>query len=189
MTRLRAANDFATIRARIKELRREREVVHATGSQQQISAVPVRVRQSGQLRTRGANTILRAFAAMVLTGLAGCYLLLLPGEPPGGDYKRVSELVRFPDFYPGLGRLYVQPNTLPLGPFRAYDRRGILVSTIYMVPMKDLDAHKMMEIVEGTPVPVDHVEIHYTSGHPGVPEPHYHVILWHVSTERARDLY
>jgi hypothetical protein len=187
VTRLRAANDFATIRARIKKLRREREVVHATGSQQQIRAGPVRVRQSGQLRTRGANTILRAFAAMVLTGLAGCYLLWR--EPPGGDYKRVSELVRFPDFYPGLGRLYVQPNTLPLGPFRAYDRRGILVSTIYMVPMNDLDAHKMMEIVEGTPVPVDHVEIHYTSGHPGVPEPHYHVILWHVSTERARDLY
>ena len=118
---------------------------------------------------------------MVLTGLAGCYLL--PREPPGGDYKRVSELVRFPDFYPGLGRLYVQPNTLPFGPFRAYDRRGLLVSTIYMVPIKDLDAHKMMEIVEGTPVPVDHVDIHYTSGHRGVPEPHYHVILWHVSPD------
>jgi hypothetical protein len=100
--------------------------------------------------------------AIVLTGLAGCYLL--PREPPDEDYKRVSELVRFPDFYPGLG-------------------------TIYMVPIKDLDAHKMMEIVEGTPVPVDHVDIHYTSGHPGVPEPHYHVILWHVSPERARNLY
>jgi hypothetical protein len=133
------------------------------------------------------NTFLRAFAAIVLTGLAGC--CLAPREPPGGDYKRVSELVRFPDFYPGLGRLYVQPNTLPLGPFRAYDRQGFLVSTIYMVPMKDLDGHKMMEIVEGTPIPVDHVDVHYTSGHPGVPEPHYHVILWHVSPERARNLY
>jgi hypothetical protein len=133
------------------------------------------------------NTFLRAFAALVLTGLAGC--CLAPREPPGGDYKRVSELVRFPDFYPGLGRLYVQPNTLPLGPFRAYDRQGFLVSTVYMVPMKDLDAHKMMEIVEGTPIPVDHVDVHYTSGHPGVAEPHYHVILWHVSPERARNLY
>ena len=80
-----------------------------------------------QLRRCLENTILRALAAMVLTGLAGCYLA--PREPPGGDYKRVSELVRFPDFYPGLGRLYVQPNTLPLGPFRAYDRQGFLVST------------------------------------------------------------
>ena len=140
-----------------------------------------------QLRRCLANTFLHALTAIALTGLAGC--CLVPGEPPGGDYKRVSELVRFPDFYPGLGRLYVQPNTLPLGPFRAYDRQGFLVSTIYMVPIKDLDAHKIVEIVEGTPVPVNHVDIYYTSGHPGVPEPHYHVILWHVSPERARDLY
>src|SRR5205085_3259571 len=108
-------------------------------------------RMLAQLGICLANTILRAFAAIVLMGLAGCYLV--PREPPGGDYKRVSELVHFPDFYPGLGRLYVQPNTLPLRPFRAYDRRGFLVSTIYMVPIKDLDAHKMMEIIEGTPVP------------------------------------
>jgi hypothetical protein len=187
VNRPRAAEDFAAIRARVKELRRERQTVHATGSQQEISAGLVRARRSGQLQTYLANSVLGALAGMMLTGLAGCYLV--PSEPPGGDYKRVSELVRFPDFYPGLGRLYVQPSTLPLGPFRAYDRQGFLVSTIYMVPIKDLDAHKMMEIVEGTPVPVNHVDIHYTSGHPGVPEPHYHVILWHVSPERARDLY
>jgi len=179
----RAADDFATIRARIKEFHREREAVHATRSQLEISAEQVRA----QLRRCLANSILRALVAILLTGLAGCYLL--PREPPGGNYKKVSELVRFPDFYPGLGRLYVQPSTLPLGPFRAYDRQGLLVSTIYMVPINDLDARKMMEIVEGTPVPVDHVDIHYTSGHPGVPEPHYHVILWHVSPERARNLY
>jgi hypothetical protein len=187
VNRRRAAEDFSAIRARLKELRRERQTVQATGSQQEISVAPVPGRQSGALRTRLTNTILQALVAVVLTGLAGCYMF--PSEPPGGDYKRVNELVRFPDFYPGLGRLYVQPNTLPLGPFRAYDRQGFLVSTIYMVPIKDLDAHKMMEIVEGTPVPVNHVDIHYTSGHPGVPEPHYHVILWHVSPERARDLY
>jgi hypothetical protein len=187
VTQPRAAENFATIRARIKEFHRGQKAVRATRSQREIGAGPLWARPSGHLRTYLANTVLRALAAMVLTGLTGCYLL--PSEPPGGDYKRVSELVHFPDFYPGLGRLYVQPNTLPLGPFRAYDRQGFLVSTIYMVPIKDLDAHKMMEIVEGTPVPVDHVDIHYTSGHPGVPEPHYHVILWHVSPERAKDLY
>jgi hypothetical protein len=140
-----------------------------------------------QLRRCLANTFVQALTAMALTGLAGC--CLVPGEPPGGDYKRVSELVRFPDFYPGLGRLYVQPKTLPLGPFRAYDRQGYLVSTIYMVPIRDLEAHRMMEIVEGTPFPVDHVDIHYTSGHPGVEEPHYHIILWRVSPERATNLH
>jgi hypothetical protein len=140
----------------------------------------------GQLRNRVVNPVLHGWAVMALVGLAGC--CLSPREPPGGDYKPVSELVHFPDFYPGLGRLYLQPKTLPLGPFRAYDRHGVLVSTIYMLPLRDLDAHKMMEITEGTPVPVDHVNIHYTSGHPGVEEPHYHVILWHVSAESAANL-
>jgi len=58
-----------------------------------------------------------------------------------------------------------------------------------MVSMKDLDAHTMIDIVEGTPAPVDHVDIQYTTGHPGVPEPQYHLILWHVSPERATNLY
>ena len=64
-----------------------------------------------------AYSLSGTLAIVALTGLAVC--CLPPREPPGGDYKKVSELVRFPDFYPGLGRLYVQPGTLPLGPFRA----------------------------------------------------------------------
>jgi hypothetical protein len=79
-----------------------------------------------------AHPLARTLPVIALIALAGC--CLPQREPPGGDYKRVSELVRFPDFYPGLGRLYVQPKTLPMGPFRAYDQQGNLVSTIYMVP-------------------------------------------------------
>ena len=62
--------------------------------------------------------------------------------PPGGDYKKVSELVKLPDFLPGLGTLYVNPKTLPAGPFLAYDHQGKLVSTIYMIPLKDLSEQK-----------------------------------------------
>ena len=62
--------------------------------------------------------------------------------PPGGAYKKVSELVKLPDFLPGLGTLYVNPSTLPEGPFLAYDHAGRLVSTIYMIPMKDISAEK-----------------------------------------------
>jgi hypothetical protein len=68
MNRPRAADDFATIRARMEELRRERETAHATEgetksdtpmrsnrigywSQQEISAGPGRVRQSGPVRS------------------------------------------------------------------------------------------------------------------------------------------
>ncbi|HEX2116242.1 MAG TPA: hypothetical protein VHM01_17700 [Alphaproteobacteria bacterium] len=108
--------------------------------------------------------------------------------PPGGDYRRVSELVRFPDFFPGLGQLWVQPRTIPVGPFRAYDRNGELVSTIFMVPLDDLNAHKTHAAIQGTPEPVDHVDMHFTQGHPGVDEPHYHIILWHVPRERVATL-
>ena len=65
--------------------------------------------------------------------------------PPGGDYQKVSELVALPDFMPGLGTLYVQPATLPAGPFLAYDRDGQLVSTIYMIPLEDIEAQKKFD--------------------------------------------
>jgi hypothetical protein len=101
--------------------------------------------------------------------------------PPGGNYKKVSELVKLPDFLPGLGTLYVNPSTLPEGPFLAYDHAGKLVSTIYMVQLKDLDSQKTFAEMAAPGGNVDHVSIYYNAGHPGVPDPHYHIVLWHVS--------
>ena len=37
--------------------------------------------------------------------------------PPPAPYKKVSELVKLPDFLPGMGTLYVDPKTRPAGPF------------------------------------------------------------------------
>src|SRR6185437_2246840 len=100
-------------------------------------------------------------------------------EPPGGAYKKVSTLVPLPDFVPGLGTLYVDPATLPAGPFLAYDHHGKLVSSIYMIPLKDMNAHKeFANLKTGHDEHVDHVDVVYNAGHPGVPEPHYHIILW-----------
>jgi hypothetical protein len=101
--------------------------------------------------------------------------------PPGGAYQKVSELVKLPDFLPGLGTLYVDPKTLPEGPFLAYDHTGKRVSTIYMIPLKELDAQKTWNDLPAPGGKVDHVSIYYNAGHPGVPESHYHVVLWHVS--------
>ena len=101
--------------------------------------------------------------------------------PPGGEYKKVSELVKLPDFLPGLGTLYVNPKTLPAGPFLAYDHQGKLVSTIYMIPVKDIDAQKAFADLAAPGGKTDHVSLYYNAGHPGVPDPHYHVVLWHVS--------
>ena len=108
--------------------------------------------------------------------------------PPGGAYQPVSKLVPLPDFLPGLGTLYVDPATLPAGPFLAYDHQRNLVSSIYMIPLKDMNAQKAFSGLKVAHEPVDHVDVVFNAGHPGVAEPHYHVILWHVSAERAAGL-
>lgn len=124
-----------------------------------------------------------------------CLLLTVPqtaaaqrSAPPGASYKKVSTLVALPDFLPGLGTLYVDPATLPAGPFLAYDHQGHLVSSIYMIPLKDLNAQKAFTDLKVAKEPVDHVDFVFNAGHPGVAEPHYHVILWYVSAQAAAQL-
>ena len=131
-----------------------------------------------------------------LTALIGIGLFIASPEtvvaqgkaPPGGAYKKVSTLVALPDFVPGLGTLYVDPATLPAGPFLAYDHQGKLVSSIYMIPLKDMNAQKSFPALKAGHEPVDHVDIVYNAGHPGVAEPHYHVIVWYISAQRAAQL-
>jgi hypothetical protein len=106
--------------------------------------------------------------------------------PPGGDYKKLGSLFQLPDFFPGLGTLYVKPSTLPVGPYLAYDRQGNLVSTVYMIPLKDVRAGKALNTLVVAHAKTDHVDIYYNNGHPGVPEPHYHVVLWYISAEQAQ---
>lgn len=108
--------------------------------------------------------------------------------PPGGAYQPVSKLVPLPDFLPGLGTLYVDPATLPAGPFLAYDHQGNLVSSIYMIPLKEMNAHKGFSDLKIAQERADHVDIVYNAGHPGVAEPHYHIIVWYVSAARAAQL-
>jgi hypothetical protein len=123
--------------------------------------------------------ILAACAVLVMSALPAV-AQSVEKAPPGGAYKKVSELVKLPDFLPGIGTLYVDPKTLPEGPFLAYDHAGKLVSTIYMIPLKDLDAQKKWDDLAAPGGNVDHVSIYYNAGHPGVQEPHYHIVLWHV---------
>jgi len=99
------------------------------------------------------------------------------------SYKEVGDLVELPDFVPGLGVLYVQPDTLPAGPFLGYDREGSLVNTTYMLPLDELNEQSSFESLGTSDREVDHVDVQYNPGHPGVDEPHYHVILWHISSE------
>jgi hypothetical protein len=108
-------------------------------------------------------------------------------SPPAGAYKAVSGLVPLPDFLPGLGQLFVDPETLPAGPFLAYDHDGALVSTIYMIAVEDLNPDTKFEDLVAPGGDVDHVDVYFNAGHPGVEVPHAHLVLWHVpAAEEAR---
>jgi hypothetical protein len=105
-------------------------------------------------------------AAAALLCLFGLPVEAAPPDkaPPPAPFRKVSELVKLPDFLPGMGTLYVDPKTLPAGPFLAYDHDGRLVSTIYMIPSKDFDEHKKFSGLGAEDAKVDHVDI----------------VLWHV---------
>ena len=102
---------------------------------------------------------------------------------PPASFNKVSSLVKLPDFLPGLGTLYVDPSTLPIGPFLGYNHQGKLVNITYMVPLKDLDARKNFETLGGVAagMKISHTDIQYNPGHPGVEEPHYHIVQWLIS--------
>jgi len=132
---------------------------------------------------------MRMSPLMVLAALAVASMPALAADlgkaPPPAPYQAVSKLVKLPDFLPGMGTLYVDPATLPAGPFLAYDRAGKLVSTMYMIPLEDLDAHKKFSDLKTSAQKVDHVDMYFNPGHPGVEKPHYHVVMWHVPASEA----
>ena len=108
--------------------------------------------------------------------------------PPGGEYQKMGSLYQLPDFFSGLGTLYVDPTTLPVGPYLAYDRQGNLVSTVYMIPLRELRAGKAFNSLVAAHAKINHVDVYYNNGHPGVPDPHYHVVLWYIPAEQAAAL-
>ncbi len=130
-------------------------------------------------------SIVLALAVVAAVGYAAA---MAQQNSPPANYKKVSTLVALPDFIPGLGTLYVDPATLPAGPFLAYDRQGTLVSSVYMIPVKDITAHKAFNNLVAAKEKVDHVDMYYNAGHPGVAEPHYHVVIWYVPPQQAAAL-
>lgn len=106
--------------------------------------------------------------------------------PPAAPYEKVSTLVELPDFLPGLGTLYVDPAKLPAGPFLGYDHEGRLSATVYMTPLAALQSGTAYDdLAVGDPT-VTSVDIYYNAGHPGVAEPHAHIVLFHDEDAKAR---
>lgn len=120
-----------------------------------------------------------AFTLALVLAFAGAAWANPVLKKPPANFKKVSTLVKLPDLVPGLGVLYVDPATLPLGPFLGYDPKGNLINITYMPTLKQLNAHKDWND-QGRlgAISLDHTDILYNAGHPGVAEPHYHFIQW-----------
>ena len=101
--------------------------------------------------------------------------------PPGPPYEKISKAIKgLPDFIPTIGEVYVNPKDLPDGPYLGYSRDGKLLDTVYMIPIKEFNAHANVSELTAPAGQVDHVSIYFNPGHAGIPEPHYHIVLWHV---------
>jgi len=123
---------------------------------------------------------------LVLGTLAPLPALAQDKAPPPAPYAKVSELVKLPDFLPGLGTLYVDPASLPAGPFLGYDHDGKLAATIYMIPIEDLQNQKAFDGLKLGAPEVTSTDIYYNAGHPGVEKPHVHVVLYHGADAKDR---
>lgn len=110
----------------------------------------------------------------------------LEHAPPGGSYVQVSDVLPLPEFIPGLGTLFVDPNSLPAGPFLAYDHDGNLSATVYMTPLAALQSGTAYDDLGIGSHTVSGVDIYYNAGHPGVDEPHAHVVLYHDEGAKER---
>ncbi len=131
------------------------------------------------------RSCLLALAAAVLMSALPLLAQTSGAVNPPANFKKVSTLVRLPDWLPGLGTLYVDPASLPVGPYLGYNHNGQLVNVVYMITLKDFNQHKNLndlgEKVAQMGLKVDHTSVDYNPGHPGMQEPHYHVIEWLIS--------
>ncbi|RBW55397.1 hypothetical protein [Ruegeria sp. A3M17] len=110
----------------------------------------------------------------------------LMNAPAGDPYVKVSDVLPLPEFIPGLGTLFVDPATLPAGPFLAYDRDGQLSATIYMTPLDDLQNGVAFDGLGLGSHTVSSTDVYFNAGHPGVEKPHAHVVLFHDEGAKER---
>ncbi len=110
----------------------------------------------------------------------------MKAAPPDAPFVKVSDALPLPEFIPGLGTLFVDPATLPAGPFLAYDRDGRLSATVYMTPLADLQDGTAYDGLGVGAHSVSGVDIYYNAGHPGVDRPHAHVVLYHDAAAKER---
>lgn len=128
------------------------------------------------------------FGAATLMSLAlaqGGASLQLPAPEP---YVSVAEILPLPEFIPGAGALYIDPANAPVGPWLSYGKDGNLVEILFMVPVSAMQAAENWDdlaagLIAELGVTIDHVDLSYNGGHPGMAEPHYHIRLVLMDSE------
>lgn len=103
------------------------------------------------------------------------------GQPPA-KFVKIADALKNPGlaFIPGLGELWVDPATLPAGPFFGYDKGGKLVNITYMLPTAQIEKNQVWNDLgtAASGLKIDHTDVHVSGAHPGVAEKHVHVINW-----------
>lgn len=156
-----------------------------------VTAVPVR---SFPNRPTLTSRLLGGLAVLALLLVTGSWAAAqdLTQSPPPEPYVGVATILPLPDFIPGVGALFIDPANAPTGPWLAYGNDGSLIEVLFMVPISAMqDAQNWSDLAAGliakTGLSVDHVDITYNGGHPGMAEPHYHIrlVLVDAATDEA----
>ena len=124
---------------------------------------------------------------------AGAQAEDLTQSPPPEPWAGVDTLVELPAFVPGAGELYIDPDNAPVGPWLAYGSDGSLVEVLFMVPVSEMEQHESWDDLAGPlladiGLSVDHVDISFNGGHPGMAEPHYHFRIAFTDHEAQQEL-
>jgi hypothetical protein len=117
----------------------------------------------------------------------------LTTSPPPEPYVNAATILPLPEFIPGAGALFIDPANAPVGPWLAYGSNGELVEVLFMVPVSGMQAaENWADLAAGLlaelGMTIDHVDVTYNGGHPGMAEPHYHIrlsLLDHAAQEAA----
>lgn len=136
---------------------------------------------------------MKKFNLLSLFVAAGILFGVVTAQPPA-PYVNASTLVPLPAFIPSVGALFIDPANVPYGPWLAYSEDNQIIEVLYMIPVSEMGkAMDWMDLGTGLFTQlgfgaVDHVDITYNGGHPGMAEPHYHfrmVLVDHETQEAA----
>lgn len=140
-----------------------------------------------------AFPVVTVAAVIMLMAIASVRAQDLSVYPPPAPYVSVADILPLPAFIPGAGALFIDPANAPVGPWLSYGADGALIEVLFMVPLSGMTAAQNWDdlatgLIRDLGATVDHVDVSYNGGHPGMAEPHYHIrlVLVDDATQQAQ---